>query len=468
MKFNSLYCFLAALLAISCSKAVPEPEPLPEPTPAQQVYTMTVKASRAYTKALEEDTSQTPYKIVSTWSAGDVITVWTSDGTSKQYGELIAETSGSSTTFRGTLSSLPADGEELLLKYLSDDYSAQDGTLTGSAESIDKVSDYALATVTATVDGTSVTSTEASFVNQQAIVRFRLKDKNDFSDLNATGFSISINGKSYTALPASATNVFYLAIPGCVLDNVPLTLTATTGSKVYRFSHKGNFVPTSFENGKYYTVSVALNEYTGSGTIEWLKIKASFGENCSAWHGWYVSQNGTISSTSTSDAIGVIAYTSSSDVEVAAPGSRILVLSLESEGGDRASYQWAAKNAAETGFTDQSAMNGLAFCNQYHSEDYSAAHAAYECATARPEGATRWFLPSRGQLTAMMPTVEQMLRKESIHVFYWSSTYAGSGYAWCYLFSLTQGYDGWCTRSKEEKGDSSISVFFHARPCFAY
>ena len=259
MKYNTLYSFilavfLAVALAVSCSKADPESEGEPAP----QVYTMTVNASRVYTRALEEDTSATSPRIVSTWTAGDVITVWTSDGSSRQYGQLSAQTSGSSTTFSGTLTSLPSDGEELLLKYLSNNYSRQDGTLTGGEGSNDKVCVYATATVTATVDGTSVTTTNASFANQQSIVRFRLKDKsNDYSDLYATGFSMSINGETFTAIPSSATNVFYLASPGRTLDMVPLTLTATTGSKIYRYSHNGNFVPTSFVNGTYYSQATA-------------------------------------------------------------------------------------------------------------------------------------------------------------------------------------------------------------------
>ena len=62
-------------------------------------------------------------------------------------------------------------------------------------------------------------ATNVSFANQQSIVRFRLKDKsNDYSDLYATGFSMSINGETFTAIPSSATNVFYLAIPGRTLD----------------------------------------------------------------------------------------------------------------------------------------------------------------------------------------------------------------------------------------------------------
>lgn len=476
MKYNTLYSFilavfLAVALAVSCSKADPESEGEPAP----QVYTMAVNASRVYTRALEEDTSATSPRIVSTWTAGDVITVWTSDGSSRQYGQLSAQTSGSSTTFSGTLTSLPSDGEELLLKYLSNNYSRQDGTLTGGEGSIDKVCDYATATVTATVDGTSVTTTNASFANQQSIVRFRLKDKsNDYSDLYATGFSMSINGETFTAIPSSATNVFYLAIPGRTLDMVPLTLTATTGSKIYRYSHNGNFDPTSFVNGTYYTVSVALEEYGATNTLEWLKIKAAFGEDCSGWLGWYVRPDGSITYSKPSDAVGRITFiSSSSDVEVAAPGSRILVLSLESAGGADASFVWkpsaSMSDRIDPAFADASAMNGLAICTAYHSDDYPALKAAWEYATARPDGASGWFLPSKGQFNAMMPKAREMLQKNGAdYAVYWSSTTVNTGayvnYAWFYVFY--NGEEQWGSSSKTTGGDGITIV--NVRPCFAY
>ena len=307
--------------------------------------------------------------------------------------------------------------------------------------------DYATATVTATVDGTSVTTTNASFANQQSIVRFRLKDKsNDYSDLYATGFSMSINGETFTAIPSSAINVFYLAIPGRTLDMVPLTLTATTGSKIYRYSHNGNFVPTSFVNGTYYTVSVALEEYGATNTLEWLKIKAAFGEDCSGWLGWYVRPDGSITYSKPSDAVGRITFiSSSSDVEVAAPGSRILVLSLESAGGADASFVWkpsaSMSDRIDPAFADASAMNGLAICTAYHSDDYPALKAAWR----------------------------EMLQKNGAdYAVYWSSTTVNTGayvnYAWFYVFY--NGEEQWGSSSKTTGGDGITIV--NVRPCFAY
>ena len=443
MRNTFTYISLAAAIMVAacftaCEKVeVSTGDEVPEEivTPA---ITMSVNATKVgETKALSDDGSA----ITSTWTQNDEVEVWTSDGTTK-YGTITAQNSGASTRLSGTLDSTPSDGESLLLKYLSPNYSTQDGTLTGSDTSIDKVCDYATATVTATVDGTSVTTTNVSFANQQSIVRFRLKDKsNDYSDLYATGFSMSINGETFTAIPSSATNVFYLAIPGRTLDMVPLKLTATTGSKIYRYSHNGNFVPTSFVNGTYYTVSVALEEYGATNTLEWLKIKAAFGEDCSGWLGWYVRPDGSITYSKPSDAVGRITFiSSSSDVEVAAPGSRILVLSLESAGGADASFVWkpsaSMSDRIDPAFADASAMNGLAICTAYHSDDYPALKAAWEYATARPDGASGWFLPSKGQFNAMMPKAREMLQKkvDIDKVFFCTTSYDSIYFHRCNIF----------------------------------
>ena len=116
--------------------------------------------------------------------------------------------------------------------------------------------------------------------------------------------------------------------------------------------------------------------------------KAAFGEDCSGWLGWYVRPDGSITYSKPSDAVGRITFiSSSSDVEVAAPGSRILVLSLESAGGADASFVWkpsaSMSDRIDPAFADASAMNGLAICTAYHSDDYPALKAAWEYATAQ-------------------------------------------------------------------------------------
>lgn len=247
---------LAALLMVgaavtSCSSddsIIDQPD-------APQVYTMTVEASKGTngTRALADGGTT----LTSTWTAGDKVKVYNSSDTA--LGELTAQTDGASTTLRGTLSSLPSNGATLTLKYLSPDYDTQDGTLTGSANSIDKVCDYATATVKATVNGSSVTTTTASFENQQAVVKFTLKNKADNSDLSATVLKVTADGNTYTVTPTSATSVLYVAVPAISAKQV--TLTAKVGDTYYDFGTTS----ATFENGNFYRITVKMSNGTLSG-----------------------------------------------------------------------------------------------------------------------------------------------------------------------------------------------------------
>ena len=228
--------------------------------PTEQVYTMTVNAqkggdaadSRATTRALSLSGST----LNATWTAGDAVEVWTSDGTTTKYGTLTAETSGASTKLKGTLSSLPSSGQSLLLKYLSPAYGTQDGTLTGSAKSIDRVCDYATATVTATVAGSNVTATDASFVNQQAIVKFTLKDKDDASALSVNKLFVTVGGTTCEVTPAAATSELYVAVPAVASGRV--TLTAQKTSLGFTFYYDYLKTGATFAQGQYYAINASL------------------------------------------------------------------------------------------------------------------------------------------------------------------------------------------------------------------
>ena len=245
----------ATFVACSSDDNIIEEQPV---QPTEQVYTMTVNAqkggdaadSRATTRALSLSGST----LNATWSAGDAVEVWTSDGTTTKYGTLTAETSGASTKLKGTLSSLPGNGQSLLLKYLSPAYATQDGTLTGSNTSIDKVCDYATATVTATVVGSSVTATDANFVNQQAIVKFTLKNKADDEALSVNKLFVTAGGTTCEVTPSGATSELYVAVPAIASGRV--TLTALSGSTYYDYLKTG----VTLAQSQYYTISASLTE----------------------------------------------------------------------------------------------------------------------------------------------------------------------------------------------------------------
>lgn len=226
--------------------------------PEVQTYTMTVEANKGEkqdddpaTRALSLSGGST---LNATWTAGDAVEVWTSDGTTTKYGTLTAETSGASTKLKGTLSTLPGNGQSLLLKYLSPAYATQDGTLTGSATSIDRVCDYATATVTATVVGSNVTATDANFVNRQAIVKFTLKNKDGGAALSVDKLFVTAGGTTCEVTPSGATNVLYVAVPAIASGRV--TLTALSGSTYYDYLKTG----VTLAQSQYYAINASLTE----------------------------------------------------------------------------------------------------------------------------------------------------------------------------------------------------------------
>lgn len=139
-------------------------------------------------------------------------------------------------------------------------YTGQKGTLADIAAKYD----YAIATdVRFDIMGDHVEGvTSATFVNQQAIVKFTLIDKTDGTTmLSPTALTINygVGSITLTDIPATSytTNgdgVLFVAIPGFTGQDV--TLTATVGSDIYTFT-KNNV---TFENGQYYEIDVKMKK----------------------------------------------------------------------------------------------------------------------------------------------------------------------------------------------------------------
>ena len=262
MKIKILTPIMFAVVAIvSCSEDSMTDLYSPAEPASQPACTMTVVATKgevtngnSSTRALAESTDGN--RLTATWTAGDKVEVWTSDETEK-YGELTAQSSGTTTTLSGTLNTKPSDGQKLLLKYLSPDYSSQDGTLTGRPTSIDKVCDYAIADLFVTVDGESVTGTTSLFTNQQAIVKFTLRNKANSAALNVTKLFVNVAGTIYTVTPPAATSELYVALPA--MSNQQVTLTAQAGSAYYDcVSPASPYI--RFVEGQFHHVTAKLDE----------------------------------------------------------------------------------------------------------------------------------------------------------------------------------------------------------------
>ena len=160
-----------------------------------KTYKMTVDASigdDAKTRALYFDGSSLKAK----WANTDQVSVFPASSTSTLLGTLTAAGSDDAhTTLSGDLTTLPAvdDYLNLLFPRATWDYTGQKGILSGNDEnSIEKKYDYALASVKVTaVSGNAITTDAANFENQQAIVKFILKDKANNADINASKLTIS-------------------------------------------------------------------------------------------------------------------------------------------------------------------------------------------------------------------------------------------------------------------------------------
>ena len=99
-------------------------------------------------------------------------------------------------------------------------------------------------------------------MNQQAIVKFTLKDKADGTTLlSPTALTINYGSESLelTSIPAATytTNgngVLYVALPEFSGEDVTLTATCSSGTYTYTKSYA------TFVNGKYYEITVKMTK----------------------------------------------------------------------------------------------------------------------------------------------------------------------------------------------------------------
>lgn len=254
-KYTSIICTMAVLLMaaavtfVSCAKDE-------EPAVSGKTYTMTVNASKG--APATKDLSLDGTTLTASWKAGEEVTVYNESKSAALTGTLVAQSDGSSTTLKGELTGTIEPDDVLTLKFCSNSYNSQDGTL----EYIAANCDYATATVTvATVaDGNITTTADAAFVNQQAIVKFTLQ-QSDHSALPSNPTALTINygtgSVTLTDIPAATytTNgdgVLYVSIPG--FSNQSVTLSATVGDYTYTKTVSN----ITFVNGQYYTVTVGM------------------------------------------------------------------------------------------------------------------------------------------------------------------------------------------------------------------
>ena len=258
LKISAIIFLMAGVVFCSCSNSNDEPiEPVGPVGP--KTYTLSIEASKggsAETRVLTPGDNS----LVSTWETSDKVYVTKSEESSS-CGLLQPQSSGATATLSGKITGTFAQGDVLTFQYPQEaiDYTGQKGTLADISANYD----YSVAEATVgQVGANAITVTGLSdFENQQAIVKFTLKDAYGYA-VNATSLKVSATGlktsDSATGdiivnVPnSSATNVFYVALSG--VSKTTVSLTATTADNTYIYYNPN----VTFTNGKYYDVTVKM------------------------------------------------------------------------------------------------------------------------------------------------------------------------------------------------------------------
>lgn len=216
-------------------------------------YTLTVTAGKDGTKALALDGDGA---LRASWALNEQVLVYKGGD---YLGYLMPQAAEPVTTLSGDISGDISVNDHLTLKFLDPDYSQQEGTIDFIARNCD----YALADVTVTgINGTNVTTTSANFINQQAIVKFTLRNADDTADIEAQSLIVTVGNQSITVTPEEAERILYVAIPACSAKKIHLNVTSSDAS--YMLDKSG----VTLEAGKYYNITARLTQSTVVTTSE--------------------------------------------------------------------------------------------------------------------------------------------------------------------------------------------------------
>jgi hypothetical protein len=245
----TLYIASLSLILTGCKTNEPE-------QPAKvQTYHVSIQAGKGDAnqqngprKALGLDGTT----LTASWKTGEQVSVRNVTKSTDLTGFLVAQSNGVQTIISGDLTGTINAGDELLLRFLSPDYTNQQGTL----EYLELHCDYAEATIhVASVTWGSITFEEsiADFHNRQAIAKFTLMNEAKDAALAASDLKVEVDNNAYNIHVDPATSEIFVALPG--FTDKTIKLTATVGSDTYTYTSPS---AKSFEDGKYYAVTVGL------------------------------------------------------------------------------------------------------------------------------------------------------------------------------------------------------------------
>lgn len=253
----------AALAGCSKNSVSIEKNPVGE-----KYFTLSVNAGFD-TKALADPGDGT---LTVTWEVGDSVSVYNLTTGEPIKGMLYAQSAGSSTTLASDkLFGNVNQGDKLLLEFgIKDNYSIQDGTLTGAQTSIDKNSDYATAIITVTVvkpeeNPASIQTTAAEFTRRQAIVKLALKNRKATPQAVKTDSLTIYKGETLlaTVKPAQATDQLYVALPQFEKkDTITIMARGSEDGFTYKLKHVFNELGTNvgLKEGEFYTRELQMKK----------------------------------------------------------------------------------------------------------------------------------------------------------------------------------------------------------------
>ena len=255
-KFYAFMIMVAALAA--CTRAEQPLNETPDQPEVPATYTLTLQASKGTdTRGLVLNGNT----LNAIWDGSEQVYVYLNDNTSQEIAILTPVQSGQANcVLRGDFAQPPVAGNALTLKLNTDNYMDQRGTLAY----IGSHCDYAIATVTVTgVNEGTIETVEgaANFENQQAIVKFTLKDKATDAAISPSAFTIKSNGTevaTVTGIDSNSGGVLFVAIPAI---SGTIDLAATVGSDTYKYSREN----VTFAAGEYYSITVKMTKKTSTG-----------------------------------------------------------------------------------------------------------------------------------------------------------------------------------------------------------
>ena len=234
----------AVAATLSCQKAQ-------DVTP--KTYSLSIDATKGANDEAVKALALSSSTLNATWATTE--NVYVKKGETWATGSLQPQTAAATATLKGTLSGVTfAANDNITLQFPKNGditYSGQVGTLEDIAANFDWAT--ASSTVASVDEGKITVDGDVAFQNQQAIVKFTLKNKADDSDLSATKLVVKVGGTEYEVNPAAAASEIFVALPGFSSQDITLTATGSD-SKTYIYSKSD----VTFANGKYYTRTVKM------------------------------------------------------------------------------------------------------------------------------------------------------------------------------------------------------------------